>query len=204
LHCRRSAFRLPNTSFSPELTNIIPNGTVDVIVVYRQAPTTVHHNRVAALGGELKRTLDFIRAAHYSIPPSQLELLSNDPDVEFVAPDRPVFSTANAMYTGNPDYGWRTTGADIATNVFGVDGTGVGIAMIDSGIDALPDLGQRVIFKTSLIGPATTDTYGHGDQVRPWLQHRNRSSHRSHLYQRIRYFHHRCGIFEYSRRPREQ
>jgi len=60
--------------------------------------------------------------------------------VEFISPDRAVSATASAAYTGNPDCGWRTVGADLATNTFGLDGTGIGIALIDSGIDQLADL----------------------------------------------------------------
>ncbi len=150
---------------SPDLQNIASDGLADVIIQYHQAPTTAHHQRVAAIGGELRRSLDVIRAAHYRIPANQLEALSDDPDVEFISPDRTVFSTGNSTYTGKPDYGWRTVGADLATSVFGVDGTGVGIAMIDSGVDNLSDLGHRVVFKTSLVDFNPGDKYGHGDHV---------------------------------------
>src|SRR5215472_17077143 len=101
---------------SPELANVPADGTTDIIVLYRNAPTVDHHHRVATLGGSLKHSFDVIRAAHYAIPANQLEALSNDPDVEYIAPDHPVFSTANASYTDNPDYGWRTVAADIATS----------------------------------------------------------------------------------------
>ena len=32
-----------------------------------------------------------------------------------------------------PDYGWEAVGANLATSVFGLDGSGIGIAIIDSG-----------------------------------------------------------------------
>jgi len=129
------------------------------------------HRRVLERGGQLKRNLDIIRAAHYSVPARQIEALSKDPDVEFISPDRAVFSTATPVYTGNPDYGWRTAGADLATSVFGVDGTGVGIAMIDSGINDSDDLKDamghnRIVYKASLIpGQSQDDSYGHGTHV---------------------------------------
>jgi serine protease AprX len=126
---------------SPELRNLPPEVTVDVIVQYRQAPTLARHKQTLAQGGELKHDLEIIRSAHYSIAAKQLEPLAADPDVEYISPDRKVFATWSqwgigdtAIYTGNPDYGWRTVGADLAASSFGVDGTGVGVAVIDSGV----------------------------------------------------------------------
>src|ERR1035438_5798669 len=160
------------SKLAPELQGLAPDRTVDVIIQYKQTPTPLHHARVAAVGGQLQRSLDIIHGAHYSIPASQLETLSNDPDVVFISPDRAVFATASTSpYTGNPDYGWRTVGADLGTSVFGVDGTGVGIALIDSGINGNEDLENaqqhsRIVYQASLIaGSSPADNYGHGTHV---------------------------------------
>jgi serine protease AprX len=160
---------------SPELRGLAGDAGVDVIVKYRQAPTPAHHSRVTQRGGELKQSLDIIRAAHYSVPAGQLEALSNDPDVESISPDHQVFATwkpvFSVMYTGKPDFGYKTIGADLAKSVFGMDGTGVGIAMIDSGIldsdDLKDDQGHsRIVYKASLIpGVNQDDHYGHGSHV---------------------------------------
>src|ERR1022692_776984 len=61
---------------APELQGLAPDQTVDVIIQYKQTPTPLHHARVAAVGGQLKRSLDIIQGAHYSLPASQLETLS--------------------------------------------------------------------------------------------------------------------------------
>jgi serine protease AprX len=160
---------------SPELQGLAPDASVDVIVKYRQAATPAQHNRIMARGGEFKQSLDIIRAAHYSIPAGQLEALSNDPDVESISPDHLVFATwkpvFSVMYTGSPDFGYKTVGADLAKSVFGMDGTGVGIAMIDSGILDSDDLKDaqghsRIVYKASLIpGVNQDDHYGHGSHV---------------------------------------
>jgi hypothetical protein len=71
---------------SPELANVAPNASVDVIVKYRQAPTPA--------------------------------ISSDDPVYAMWKPVSPV------IYTGSPDYGWKTVGADLAKTVFSVDGTG--------------------------------------------------------------------------------
>jgi hypothetical protein len=140
---------------APELRDLKPESKVDVIVKYRQTPTAAQHRKLLERGGELKHNLDIVRAAHYSISAKQLDDLSNDPDIEFISPDRAVTAAGNALYTGNPDYGWRTVGADLATSVFGLDGSGIGIALIDSGVDVLQDLKEgsghdRVVYRTTL------------------------------------------------------
>src|ERR1700686_4052442 len=116
---------------APELRDLKAESQVDVIVQFRQTPTQAHHRKLLERGGQLKHNLDIVRAAHYSISAEQLDDLSNDPDIEFISPDRAVTATGNSLYTGAPDYGWRTVGADVATNVFGLDGSGIGIALID-------------------------------------------------------------------------
>src|SRR5450755_2208145 len=160
---------------SPELQGISSDASVDVIVKYRQAPTAAQHSRITARGGEFKLSLDIIRAAHYSIPAGQLEALANDSDVESISLDNPIFATWKpafpVIYTGSPDFGYKTVGADLAKSVFGMDGTGIGIAMIDSGIVDSDDLKDaqghnRTVYKASLIpGVNPDDHYGHGSHV---------------------------------------
>src|SRR5205807_8907284 len=48
----------------------------------------------------------------------------------------------------------------------GYDGTGVGVAVIDSGVTPATDLGGRLVHSESLIsGMGTSDDYGHGTHV---------------------------------------
>jgi len=160
---------------SQELRHLNSDELVDVIVQYHQTPTAAHHKDIASRGGELKHELEIIRAAHYSIPAREIEALSNDPDVEFISPDRAVYATwkpvFTTIYNGKPDYGWKTVGADLAKSVFGLDGAGVGVAVIDSGVQGDQDLrevqGQpRVVYSASLISAYNTnDNYGHGSHV---------------------------------------
>ena len=151
----------------PELKDLNSDQTIDVIVQYRSAPTAADHHRVLARGGQLKNNLDIIRAAHYSLPADQLQALSDDPGVEFIAPDRAVKATGNSAYMGPPDYGWEAVGANLATSVFGLDGTGIGIALMDSGANNDEDVknlqGQsRFVYQTSLVPNSDpNDHYGH-------------------------------------------
>src|ERR1700722_20237667 len=154
-----------------ELKGLNSNQNIDVIIQYRSTPTEAHYHRVLARGGHLKHNLDIIRAAQYTVPADQLQALSDDPDVEFIAPDRSVTATADSAYTGSPDYGWRTVGADLAGSVFALDGTGVGIALIDSGTNNSNDLKNaqnknRLVYQTSVVANSDpNDHYGHGTHV---------------------------------------
>src|SRR5579871_56411 len=161
-----------SAKLSRELEGRQPDQIVDVIIQYKHVPTAEHHARVAARGGELKHNLDIVRAAHYSVRAETLDTLANDPDVEFISPDHPLYAASPvAPYTGSPDYGWKTVGADLASSVFGVDGTGIGIAMVDSGVNDSNDLKDvlshsRIVYKGVFIpGLSADDRYQHGTHV---------------------------------------
>src|SRR5260370_18219098 len=100
--------------------------TVDVIIQFNQTPTDAHHQKVQSKGGVLKTNLDFIKGAHYSVPVESLDALADDPDVVYISPDRDV--------SGSLDYVTSAVGAPIAWNIYGLSGTGVGVAIIYRGI----------------------------------------------------------------------
>ncbi len=114
------------------------------------------------------------------VPRSSLEKLEADPDVAYISVDRPVRSRA-AWYSAEP------INAAYAKNL-GLDGTGIGVAVIDSGIvNTLPDLGyaptvlgvplnlhlsSRVVYAQNFLTDSngkplskTNDQYGHGTHV---------------------------------------
>src|SRR5216683_5706329 len=97
--------------------------TVDVIIQFNQTPTDAHHQKVQNKGGVLKTKLDVIKGAHYSVPVESLDALADDPDVVYISPDRDV--------SGSLDYVTSAVGAPIAWNIYGLSGTGVGVAIID-------------------------------------------------------------------------
>ena len=154
-----------------QLRGLDPNSTVDVIVQYRRTPTVANHDRAAAAGGLLLHSLPSIRAAHYSITAQQLEQLSEDPDVLHISPDHELRATATTPTI--PDYGWMTAlGISSPTATLPWDGTGISVAVIDSGINTSSDLQDangksRIIYQKSFVpnDTATTDAYGHGTMV---------------------------------------
>src|SRR5438128_3349293 len=147
--------------------------TVDVIIQFKQAPTGAHHQKVRNKGGVLKTKLDFIKGAHYTVPVESLDSLANDPDVAYISPNRRISSTS----TSTLDYTPESVNAQLVRQQWGLDGTGVGVAVIDSGVTAVGDLywwnptnqtyGSRVVYSQSFV-PGTSDTsdlYGHGTHV---------------------------------------
>ena len=147
--------------------------TVDVIIQFNQTPTAAHHQKVQNKGGALKTKLDVIKGAHYSVPADSLKDLEKDPDVAYISPNRSLSGTA----TSTLDYTPEAVNAPAAWRQWGLDGTGIGVAVIDSGVSAVGDLywwnpsnqtyGSRVVYSQSFV-PGTTDTsdlYGHGTHV---------------------------------------
>src|SRR6267378_5231475 len=110
--------------------------TVDVIIQFNQTPTAAHHLKMQSKGGVLKAKLDVIKGAHYSVPVESLQNLADDPDVAYISPNRPLSGTS----TSTLDYAAETVNAPAAWKQWGLDGTGIGVAVIDSGVTAVGDL----------------------------------------------------------------
>src|SRR3989454_10082857 len=141
-----------------------PSGaTVDVIIQFNQTPTDAHHQKVQNKGGVLKTKLGFINGAHYSVPVESLDALADDPDVAYISPDRPVHGALDTtVATVNGGY----------AQTLGLNGLGVGVAVIDSGISDIPDLHNasgsfEVVYAQSFVpnDPNTGDPFGHGTHV---------------------------------------
>src|SRR6266568_2523949 len=138
--------------------------TVDVIIQFNQTPTAAHHQKVQNKGGVLKTKLDFIKGAHYSVPVESLDALADDPDVAYISPDRRLSGALDQTAAAvNANVAWQS----------GWDGTGIGVAVIDSGINDHPDLYStsgysgrtRITYSQDFVGGVTGDYYGHGEHV---------------------------------------
>ena len=154
-----------NPKVAPDLANLPPDKTVDVIVRYRVQPNGRHQQLMAQRGGLLRHHLDLVRSEAYTLSAAHLRELSDDPDVEYVAPDRPLKATL--------DFAEPAINANLALK-YGYDGSGITVAVIDSGImDSHPDLldangKSRVVYAESFNlteGNDYFDRYGHGTHV---------------------------------------
>ena len=82
--------------------------------------------------------------------------------MDYISLDRPLGASL--------DYTAAAVSAPQAWN-YGLDGTGIGVAVIDSGVYNHPDLNaatgtkSRVVYRQSFIGGALNDDFGHGTHV---------------------------------------
>ena len=127
----------PKIAHDLEITD--PRVMVDVIIEFKQQATEVNHRRMRSRGAALRGTLPAIKSSVYSVPASELERLANDPDVEFVSPDRKVQGMMDITRQAvNTAAAWQ----------LGYTGKGIGVAIIDSGVDGMDGMAGsgRVVY----------------------------------------------------------
>jgi serine protease AprX len=120
---------------------------------------------VALLGGSVLKTLPLVNAQVIDLPNAALALLAQHSSVKRISMDRRIVGAMER--TG------ATTGAAALRADLGYDGSGIGIAVIDSGLTTWHDDlagaggGQRVDHFVDLVNGWQTpyDDYGHGTHV---------------------------------------
>jgi serine protease AprX len=140
---------------------------VDVIVQFNHIPGSSHRNKIVQYGGSVQTDLHLVKALRVSISASRLADLARDGEVAYISPNRSLGSTLN-----------NSAGAVLAQYAWakGLDGKGIGVAVIDSGVHSADDLMQsvtdskkgnnsRVAYNFDSIGGGTDDQYGHGTHV---------------------------------------
>jgi serine protease AprX len=142
---------------------------VDVIVRFKAAPTGEQLNHISARG-QVKHIFNHIQAVHASLPLREVEALESDPSVLYISPDRKVTTQYNNS-SSLPDMVASTVNATSAWR-WGLDGSGIGVAIIDSGVTQKDDLmtangaASRIVYSQSFVpGQDPTDLYGHGTHV---------------------------------------
>lgn len=157
-----------NAKISADLQPLLANPTnnVNVIVQYRTPPQQSLGGALSGvvnlLGGVINTVFSLIPAVSATMHPADILAVSNQSSVTYISLDRSLGATLDYSSAGvNAPVAWTS----------GWDGTGVGIAVIDSGIYSHPDLlsarsGQsRVVYRKSFIGGVQNDDYGHGTHV---------------------------------------
>ncbi|HEY6249876.1 MAG TPA: S8 family peptidase [Candidatus Angelobacter sp.] len=145
-----------------------PEELVDVIIQFRQGTALQNHvQRMQGFGASHRNSLDVVNAGLFRIPARMLSTLANDPDVVYVSPDRKV------QHTSIWDYILDASQSSAVIQA-GYDGSGIGIAIIDSGVRANhPDLqnlyngSSRVVYSQSFVAgdSSVDDAFGHGTHV---------------------------------------
>jgi serine protease AprX len=152
-----------------DLVNADPSSVVDVIIQWKHAPGQSEDDKVTTRGGHLTEKFGHSRSGKYQLPAYAINDLAQDPDVLYVSPDRPV--RAKLDYTSaavNATAAW-------SRNLYG---SGVTVAIIDSGMNASPDLGLpgSIVYNEDFTGEYkqsknvqdtknAPDLFGHGQHV---------------------------------------
>ncbi|HEX5474230.1 MAG TPA: S8 family peptidase [Vicinamibacterales bacterium] len=139
-----------------------PSGQSRVIVRFDTADDAAAGlGAIDALGGTLGRPLSMLHAQVAQVPDTALDTVAALPGVRSVSLDRPIYGTDEPTN--------QTIEASWVRDTLGYDGTGVGVAIIDSGV--VPwhdDLGpSRVVHFADFVNfqPSPYDDYGHGTHV---------------------------------------
>src|ERR1700730_14737645 len=166
--------RADDSKISSELRNLPPNQQAQVIVQY--APGTQLNcgglfgligcvvNDVLQLGGAILGQLPLINGVVALLDGNGIASLSNQSNVVYISPDRPLAPTLNnAASAVNAEFAWQSN----------YTGAGIGVALIDSGVSSHPDLNlgllplSRVVYQQSFVpgNSSSSDQYGHGTHV---------------------------------------
>src|ERR1700733_8247166 len=147
-----------DSKLSPELRNYKSAKQAQVIVQY--APGTQVNcsgllglvdclvNDILALGGKILADLPLINGVVAQLDGNAIQTLSNHSNVVYISTDRPLSpSLSNAASAVNAPFAWQSN----------YIGTGVGVALIDSGVSSHPDLDlgilplSRVVYQQSFV-----------------------------------------------------
>jgi len=143
---------------APDLLGLLKNLTqpVNVVVQFNSVPGLLEITKLLTLGGVIHQQYNLIPAISVQLPAAVVDLLALDPAVAYISPDRQM--------AGTLDLTTYAVGADTAFQS-GYTGAGVGIAIVDSGIYAHPDLASRIVYSQSFVAKTNADDYGHGTHV---------------------------------------
>ena len=137
---------------------------VAVIVQTRGPATDDLLTRARARGAQLKGRHASIDGYTARVPASQLVTLADDPDVEHVSSDAAITAHMDVAY-------FSTRAAAALQNFPTLDGRGVGVAIVDTGVGTHDDLTRLkddpALIRVSVAqgSPSVNDGYGHGTHV---------------------------------------
>lgn len=164
-----------NSKISPDLQNSTYTGQTQVVIQY--APGTQLScsgllgllgcvvNDVLKLGGAILGQLPIVNGLVASLDHNGIVSLSNQSNVVYISKDRsltPFFDNAGPAV--NAQAAWQSN----------YTGAGIGVALIDSGVNTHPDLFTSGLFPTSRVvynqsfvpgDSSAADAYGHGTHI---------------------------------------
>jgi len=122
-------------------------------------------NSVVNLGGTILGDLPLINGVVAALDGNGIVSLSNNPSVAYISADRALGTLSNdAAVAINASAAWQSH----------YTGSGIGVALIDSGVNSHPDLNSpgllplsRVVYNQSFVpgSSSAADQYGHGTHI---------------------------------------
>lgn len=148
----------------------VPATLERVLVRYRNAPGDVHREQLTAQGASIQRAFRLVPAFAATLPVVALEAVRRLPDVEAVEPDLEVHALGEIDATsGLVRIGCGPVQSGTYPGAVGpVLGGGVGVAVVDTGIDYLhPDLAANYAGGYDFVNNDADpmDDHGHGTHV---------------------------------------
>ena len=142
-----------------------PDGLVKVLIGFKEKPGAAQQAMVKGVGGKIKYTYNLIPAIAASVPEVAIEALKKNPNVRYVEPDGQVFALEQTI-----PWGVDRIDADVvhASAPLYNKGTGVKVAIIDTGIDYThPDLYDNYFGGYDFVNgnDDPMDDNGHGTHV---------------------------------------
>lgn len=144
---------------SKDLSKLPSTSNVGVIVQYFNPAGSADATAATAVGASNRRAFGKGKLNRYNMTPAAAAKLVAQSNVKYISVDRPI---KGASFDTNI----TAVSADLATNL-GYDGTGIGVAVIDSGVNPVNDLKDRVVYSENFdpSSNTTADLYGHGTHV---------------------------------------
>jgi serine protease AprX len=149
-----------------------PGAATDIVHVILQLSDKPSGELNALLnrnGIHLRKSFNQLGAHLVDLPASAVEELASFDEVSFVSPDRELASDGHVAMTSGA--GSRRSQTTSSGTPYTLDGSGIGVAIVDSGIfnhkAFLDDAGKsRIVYSKDFTGEnRTDDPYGHGTHV---------------------------------------
>ncbi len=146
---------------APDLKGVDREASIDVIVQFKNDAGA---SDLAADGVTAKSDLPLVHAQLVTVKGGNLTNLASHSSVAYISPNRPVKGALDHVITAvNGDLAYAS----------GWDGTGIGIAVIDSGVSGVYDLNSdnnqssRVAYNQSFVpgDNSASDGFGHGTHI---------------------------------------
>src|SRR5690348_1526915 len=151
---------------SPDMPPGSSNAPVDVIIQFKTPPTKDQLKQIGPFG-QIKKQFTAITAIHTTLTPAVANMLLSNPvigpNIAYISPNRPLHRSLDiTTQSVNANLVWPS----------GYDGTGIAIAVIDSGVAPKADLmskdgvSSRIVYSQSFVsGQDANDQFGHGTHV---------------------------------------